>query len=216
MSETIRVLIADDHELVRHGLRELLALEDDIEVIGDVGDGVEAVNLSKSLRPDIVLLDLLMPGKSGLEALADILQEDPQARIIILTGLDDEATVFQAMQLGAAGYILKTASPHELAQAIRAAAQDGLPLDPHIAGVLVRKLNQPPPEPEPDEHLTARERQILALIAEGKANGEIALLLVISEHTVRAHVCRILKKLNLANRTQAALYFLKAHRRPPA
>jgi DNA-binding NarL/FixJ family response regulator len=212
MSQTIRVLIADDHELVRHGLRELLAKESDLEIVGDAGNGLQTIALVRSLRPDIVLLDLLMPGMPGLEILGHLVHQKSGARIVVLTGLDDDATIFQAMQLGAAGYLLKRASPAELAQAIRAAAQDGLPLDPHVAGILVRKLSQPPTVAEAEETLTARERQILALVAEGKANGEIARQLVISEHTVRAHVCRVLKKLNLTNRTQAALYFLKERR----
>lgn len=209
MSKVIRVVIADDQELIRHGLRELIEFETDIRVIGEAGDGAEALTQTLHLKPDVLLLDLSMPGVSGLDVLADLNRLRPQPRVLVLTGMSDDDTVVRALQCGANGFLPKTASPDDLVQAIRSVSGEGMPIHPQVAGVVVRRLNQPPAKPMPQPRLTAREYDVLYMLARGHTNSEIARSLVISQYTVRSHICNLLKKLHLSNRTQAALYVLK-------
>lgn len=206
MTEHIRILIADDHAVVRHGLRALIATEPDLELVGEAQDGVEAVELNSQLRPDVILMDMAMPRKTGLEAIYDIKRDDPQARILVLTSFAEDDHIFPAIKAGATGYLLKDASPHELVQAIRDVERGEVSLHPTIARKLVGELKRPPDLPPAEEQLTEREVQVLALVARGLSNQEIATQLVIGERTVRTHVSNILGKLHLANRTQAALY----------
>jgi DNA-binding NarL/FixJ family response regulator len=190
----------------REGLRGLLESEMDIQVVGEAAHQEEALALTARLAPDLILLDLRMPVKHGLATLSDLRHCYPQSRVLILTALNDSEALVQAMQLGAAGCLFKNASRAELVQAIEAAMHDSLPLDPQVATMLIRKVNQPSPPPK--SVLTERELEILGQIAQGAGNGEIAQALGISEYTVRTHVSHILRKLRLPNRLQAALYFL--------
>lgn len=206
MTETIRILIADDHAVVREGLRALIASEPGMDVVGEAADGVEAVMGARTLQPDVILLDLLMPRKNGIEAIGEIKQENPEARILVLTSFAEDDKVFPAIKAGALGYLLKDSSPEELLQAIRDTYQGESSLHPAIARKLIRELNRPSDLPPAEEPLTEREVEVLKLVAQGLSNQEIAKKLVIGERTVRTHVSHILDKLHLANRTQAALY----------
>jgi NarL family two-component system response regulator LiaR len=206
VTERIRILIADDHAVVRHGLRALIATEPDMELVGEAADGVEAVELHARLRPAVTLMDMAMPHKTGLEAICDIKRVDPEARILVLTSFAEDDQVFPAIKAGATGYLLKDAAPRELLQAIRDVERGDVSLHPTIARKLVGELKRPPDLPPADEQLTEREVQVLGLVARGLSNQEIADQLVIGERTVRTHVSNILGKLHLANRTQAALY----------
>ncbi|MEM7530957.1 MAG: response regulator transcription factor [Chloroflexota bacterium] len=209
MSNHIRILIAEDHHLIREGLVKLLETEEDLEVIGQAVDGVEAVLKARSLKPDVILLDLMMPRKNGIEAIVEIKAENPEARILVLTSFSDDDKVFSAIKAGALGYLLKDVSPDELVQAMRDVYHGESSLHPAIARKLIRELNRPSTLPPVDEPLTEREVEVLMLVARGLSNQDIADSLVISERTVRTHVSNILSKLHLANRTQAALYALK-------
>ncbi len=209
MSERIRVLIADDHHVVRGGIRALLETEDDIDVIDEAADGVETVLKTRSLNPDVILMDLMMPRKTGIEAIEEIKQEDPDARILVLTSYSDDEKVFAAIKAGALGYLLKETSTKELLQAIHDVYRGESSLHPAIARKLIRELNRPSNLPPSDEPLTEREIEVLIFVARGYSNQDIANALFISERTVRTHVSNILSKLHLANRTQAALYALK-------
>jgi NarL family two-component system response regulator LiaR len=209
MTEKIRLLIADDHTLVRAGLCALISTEPGMEVAGEAADGVEVVLKARSLRPDIILLDLVMPRQGGIEAIAEIKAEDPEARILVLTSFADDDKVFPAIKAGALGYLLKDSSPQQLLQAIRDVHRGESALDPAIARKLIRELNQPPDLPRTEDPLTAREAEVLRLVAQGLSNQEIADRMVVSERTVRTHVSNILEKLHLANRTQAALYAVR-------
>ena len=210
MAETpIRVLISDDHAIVREGLRSLLETEPGMELAGEAVDGGEAVAKARALRPDVILLDLMMPRMDGIEAIGEIKREQPDARILVLTSFAEDEKVFAAIKAGALGYLLKDSSPQELLQSIREVARGESSLHPTIARKVLRELSRPrdlPPTPEP---LTARELEVLGLVAQGLSNQEIAGRLVLSERTVRTHVSQILTKLQLANRTQAALYALR-------
>jgi NarL family two-component system response regulator LiaR len=209
MTENIRLLIADDHTLVRAGLCALISTESGMEVVGEAADGVEAVLKARSLRPDVILLDLVMPRQGGIEAIAEIKAEDPEARILVLTSFADDDKVFPAIKAGALGYLLKDSSPQQLLQAIRDVHRGESSLDPVIARKLIRELNQPPDLPRTEEPLTVREVEVLRQVAQGLSNQEIAERMVLSERTVRTHVSNILNKLHLANRTQAALYAVR-------
>ncbi len=207
--QNIRILIADDHAIVREGLRTLITAKPGLELVGEAADGEEAVVLARSLAPDVILLDMIMPRKDGLEAIRAIKAENPQARILVLTSFSDDDKVFAAIKAGALGYLLKDSSPQQLLQAIRDVHQGQPTLHPTVALKLIRELNQPSGLPLSEEPLSERELETLRLVAQGLANQEIADKLSISERTVGKHVSNILDKLHLANRTQAALYALR-------
>lgn len=209
MSETIQILIADDHAIVREGMHHLIAARPDLEIIAEAEDGAQAVQLSKTHQPDVILMDLVMPRMDGIAAIKAIKREDPAARILVLTSFAEDDKVFAAIKAGALGYLLKDSSPLTLIQAIHDVSQGNSSLHPTIARKLIRELNQPPALPPTADPLTEREVEILALVAQGKTNQEIAEQLTISPRTVGAHVGHILDKLHLANHTQAALYALR-------
>jgi NarL family two-component system response regulator LiaR len=209
MAETIRILIADDHAIVRRGLQTLIASEPGLQVIGEAGDGVEAVEKTLDLKPDVLLLDMMMPRRNGLEAISYIKQANLETRILILTSFAEDDKVFPAIKSGALGYLLKDSSPEQLLQAIYDVYRGEPSLHPTIALKLMRELNQPTDLPPTEEPLTEREVDVLKLVARGQTNQEIAEMLVISERTVGNHIGNILSKLHLANRTQAALYALR-------
>lgn len=209
MGETIRLLIADDHSVVRSGLQFLFMTEPDMEIVGEAADGSEAVEKVRQHKPDVVLMDLKMPRMGGLEAIAAIKADDPEARILVLTSFTDDDSVFTAIKLGALGYLLKDSQPTDLLRAVREVSRGESSLHPTIARKLIRELNQPSTLPPTDDPLTDREMGVLKLVAQGLSNQEIADQVVVSERTVRAHVSNILGKLHLANRTQAALYALR-------
>lgn len=209
MSDPIHILIADDHGLVREGMRALLDARPDMEVVGEAGDGEEAVRRALLLDPDVILLDLVMPAKGGIEAIHEIKAERPQAHILVITSFSDDERVYQAVKAGALGYLLKDSSPQELVQAIHDVCEGKMSLHPDVALKLIHEMNRPSDLPPTEEPLTERELEVLKLVAKGWSNAEIAEELVISERTVGAHVSNILGKLHLANRTQAALYALR-------
>lgn len=207
--ETIHILLADDHPIVREGLRALIATEPGMIVVGEAKDGDEAVFKARSLQPDVILLDLVMPRKDGLAAIGEIIHDLPGARILILTSFAEDELVFPAIKAGAMGYLLKDASPQKLLEAIRTVYRGESSLHPAIARKVLREFTRPSDPPAKAESLTEREGEILLLVAQGLSNRAIAEQLVVSERTVRSHVSTILQKLHLHSRTQAALYALK-------
>jgi two-component system, NarL family, response regulator LiaR len=209
MTEIMRILIADDHAIVREGLRALIASEPGMELIGEAANGLEAVQQVHALKPDVILLDLVMPRYGGIEAIKEIKRENPAAAILVLTSFSEDEKIFSAIKAGASGYLLKDSTPQELLQAIRAVHHGESSLHPTIARKLIQELNHLPPLPATVEPLTEQETKVLNLIAHGLSNQEIADQLTVSERTVRVHVSSILSKLHLANRTQAALYALR-------
>ena len=202
LMEKIHVLIVDDHAVVRQGLRMFLGLDKEIEVVGEAPDGREAVRLTRELRPDVVLMDLLMPVMDGRTATETIRQEMPEVEVIALTSVLDDASVSDAIRAGAIGYLLKNSDADELRRAIRAAAQGQVHLSPEAAARLVKEIRIP----GSPERLTERETSVLRLLARGQANKQIARELSIGEQTVKTHVSNILSKLQLQSRTAAALY----------
>ncbi len=209
MTKIIRVLVVDDHVVVRQGIRALLATETDIEVVGEAENGQEAVAEAESLQPDVILMDLVMPEMDGIEAIGRITARQPEAQILVLTSFAADDKVFPAIKAGALGYLLKDSSPEELVGAIHQVHQGESSLHPTIARKLLQELSQPPDKPATLEPLTEREVEVLKLVAQGRSNQEIAEALVISDATARTHVSNILHKLHLASRTQAALYALR-------
>src|SRR5437899_3768802 len=198
----IRVLLADDHRIVREGLRRFLGRDPELTVVGEAPDGAEAVELSRQLRPDVVLMDLLMPVMDGIAAISAIRSELPETEVIALTSVLEDASVVGAVRAGAIGYLLKNTESDELCRAIKAAAAGQVQLSPQAAARLMREVRSP----ESPEALTERETDVLRLLAEGKANKEIAQVLSIGEKTVKTHVSNILAKLGVQSRTAAALY----------
>ncbi|MBW7883177.1 MAG: response regulator transcription factor [Caldilineaceae bacterium] len=205
----IRVLIVDDHAIVRKGIRALLSEAGGFEIVAEVADGQEAVLCAEETRPDVILMDLLMPGMDGIEATRRITGRQPGARILILTSFAADNKLFPAIKAGALGYLLKDSSPEELVRAIRQVHRGEPALHPTIARKLLHEVAHPADLQPSPEALTARELAVLQRIAQGLSNQEIADELAVSEPTVRAHVSRILGKLHLASRTQAALYAVR-------
>jgi len=198
----VRVVIADDHAVVRRGLRTFLDLDSDIEVVGEAVNGEEAIQFARERRPDVVLMDLLMPVVDGLTAIKRIREELPEVEVLALTSVLDDASVTGAIRAGAIGYLLKNTEAEELRRAIKSASEGKVHLSPEAAARLVREV-QIPGSPEA---LTKRETVVLRLVAKGQANKQIARELRIGEQTVKTHVSSILSKLHLRSRTQAALF----------
>ena len=207
--EHIRVLVADDHAIIRKGIRAMLAVVPDIEMVGEATNGREAVEQARSLQPDVILMDLVMPEVDGIEAIRRIKAEQPEAHILVLTTFAGEEKIFSAIKAGALGYQLKDSDPDELVSAIRQVCRGESSLHPTIARKVLEELSSPPERPPTPDPLTAREVEVLRLVAQGRDNREIAEMLVISEATARTHVSNILGKLHLASRTQAVLYALR-------
>jgi DNA-binding NarL/FixJ family response regulator len=207
MGDTIRILIADDHPLFRGGMRALLAADSDTEVLGEATTGEEAVALAVALQPDIVLMDLKMPGLGGIEATRRILHASPTTRILVVTMFEDDGSVFTALRAGARGYVLKGANPDEVLRAIRVVADGEAIFSPAVATRLLGFFGEIRPEvlPRAFPELTDREREILGLIAQGRGNAEIARRLFLSPKTVANHVSNIFGKLQVADRAQALL-----------
>jgi NarL family two-component system response regulator LiaR len=208
-STPIRILIADDHPVVRRGLKVLLGTEPGLEVVGEAATGVEAVDLASQLAPDLILMDLVMPGVDGAEATRRILAADSEARVLVLTSYGSDNRLFPALQAGALGFLLKDATGEELLGAVRRVAGGQSSLSPEIARRLVREVAQEPAGDRPESCLTPRETDVLRSLAHGRSNDEIAEDLRISSATVRTHVSSILAKLGLSRRTQAVLYALR-------
>jgi NarL family two-component system response regulator LiaR len=205
----IRVLVVDDHAIVRKGIRALLATEPAVDVVGEARDGQEAIKQADLLEPDVILMDLVMPGTDGLEATRRIMARQPRMRVLVLTSFDGDDKVFPAIRAGALGYLLKDSGPNELLDAIQQVYQGESWLHPAIARKLVRQLSQPGERGVGPDALTEREVEVLRFVAKGWSNRDISEQLTISEATVRTHVSNILGKLNLGSRTQAALYALR-------
>lgn len=213
-SARIRLLVVDDHAVVRRGLRGFLELLDDIEIVGEAEDGIQAVAEVGRLRPDVVLMDLVMPRLDGIGAIAAIKQTYPEVEIVALTSFIEEEKVTAALEAGASGYLLKDAEADEVADAIRAAHAGEVHLDPAVSRLLAQRLRERKTRSDP-EPLTERELEVLGLLGKGRSNKEIASELTITERTARTHVSNILGKLGLASRTQAALYAVD-HRLVPS
>jgi DNA-binding NarL/FixJ family response regulator len=202
----IRVLIADDHAVVRQGLRTFLDLQADIDVVGEAADGEKAVAVAAEHAPDVILLDLVMPGLDGIGALRRLREAAPAARVIVLTSFGEDERLFTALRAGASGYLLKDVEPAELVRSIRTAHSGGAPLSPAVAARVVEELAS---GGERADELTPRELEVLCLIARGRSNKRIALELGVAEKTVKTHVSHVLAKLGLSDRTQAALYAVR-------
>jgi two-component system, NarL family, response regulator LiaR len=208
ISSSIRVQLVDDHAIVREGLRTLLSEESDIEVVGEAADGAESVKLAAMLQPHVILMDLVMPGMDGIQAMQDLRLVSPSSHVLVLTSFGDDQRVHDAIRAGAIGYLLKDVLKADLLQAIRAAAQGQPTLHPEAQRHLMRQVTTPPTRSLVND-LTPRERDVLQWIVRGQSNKEIAASLRVTEGTVKGHVSAILSKLGVADRTQAALYAVK-------
>jgi two-component system nitrate/nitrite response regulator NarL len=209
----IRVLLIDDHTLFRSGVKALLSRNPDFEVVGEAADGLEGVKRAKALEPDVILLDLHMPGTSGRDALKLLLEDAPQARVLMLTVSEDAEDLIETLRSGATGYLLKNINTETLLDSIRKAAEGESVVSPQMTGKLVQGLKAPAksePTPAEKDRLSPREREILAFLAKGASNKEIARRLDLAESTVKIHVQHILRKLNLSSRVQAAVYAVEA------
>ncbi|KPL78852.1 LuxR family transcriptional regulator [Ornatilinea apprima] len=203
----ITVLLVDDHAIVRDGVRSFLNAQPDLEVIGEAGSGLEAVSLAESLVPDVIVMDLIMPGMDGVEATWRVRKVSPRSQVIVLTSYHEDTHIFPAIKAGALSYLLKDVEPGELADAVRAAARGEAVIHPRVATRVMQELRKDPDrEMNPYATLSEREQEVLKLIAEGLSNAAIAERLVLSEKTVKGHVSNILSKLHLADRTQAAVF----------
>lgn len=200
--DVIRVVIADDHAVVRRGLEQLLTTADDITVVGLAANGDEALTLVHQVQPDVVLMDLSMPGTDGITATRRVLADRPDTKVVVLTSFAEQRKVLEAIEAGAAGYLLKDSDPDDVLAAVRAAQAGGAPLDPRAARVLLDAQRKP----APSARLSARELEVLGLVASGLANKQIALRLGISERTVKAHLTTVFAQLGVSDRTQAALW----------
>jgi DNA-binding NarL/FixJ family response regulator len=207
----IRIVVTDDHAVVRQGLRMFLELDPELEVVGEAANGAEAVALAKALQPDVVLMDLLMPVMDGITAIGKLREEAPEVEVIALTSVLEDASVVGAVRAGATGYLLTDTNADELRRAVKAAAAGPVQLSPEAATRLMREVRAP----EKPESLTERETDVLKLLAKGRANKEIARDLAIGEKTVKTHVSSILAKLGVQSRTQAVLHAMKAGLIPP-
>ncbi|MFD5654113.1 MULTISPECIES: response regulator [unclassified Streptomyces] len=208
MADAIKVLLVDDHQVVRRGLRTFLEVQDDIEVVGEAADGAEGVDRAQELKPDVILMDVKMPGMDGVDALRRLRELDNHARVLVVTSFTEQRTVVPALRAGAAGYVYKDVDPDALAGAIRSVHAGHILLQPEVAGALLSQ-EESSSGPGRAGSLTEREREVLGLIADGRSNREIARALVLSEKTVKTHVSNILMKLDLADRTQAALWAVR-------
>ncbi|MBG7610114.1 MAG: response regulator transcription factor [Anaerolineae bacterium] len=209
MSNPIRVFVTDDHSIVRKGIKATLAMIEDMELVGEAANGREAVERVATAKPDVVLMDLVMPEMDGIEAIRRIKSQHADIQILVLTTFAGEDKIFPAIKAGALGYQLKDSGPEELLEAIRQVNRGESSLHPIIARKVLAELTGPTEKPTTADPLTAREIEVLRLVAQGMENPEIAEKLVISEATVRTHVSNIMSKLHLASRTQAALYALR-------
>lgn len=208
----ITVLLVDDHAVVLRGLRFFLETEEQIQVVGEATDGETALEEVRRLKPDVVLMDLVLPGMDGAQATREVIRSSPGTKVIVLTSFSEQDRVVPAIQAGAAGYLLKDVAPDVLAEAIRAVHRGEARLHPRVAQALMHQVGQGPPPgdgPDPLAPLTPREAEVLTLLTRGRSNKEIAAELAIAETTVKSHVSSILSKLGLQDRTQAAIYALK-------
>ncbi|MER7779037.1 response regulator transcription factor [Streptomyces sp. NPDC096191] len=208
MADAIKVLLVDDHQVVRRGLRTFLEVQDDIVVVGEAADGAEGVDRAQELKPDVILMDVKMPGMDGVDALRRLRDLDNHARVLVVTSFTEQRTVVPALRAGAAGYVYKDVDPEALAGAIRSVHAGHILLQPEVAGALLSQDEGNSVQGRAGS-LTEREREVLGLIADGRSNREIARALVLSEKTVKTHVSNILMKLDLADRTQAALWAVR-------
>jgi DNA-binding NarL/FixJ family response regulator len=208
VTRVIRVLIADDHAIVRTGLSQLLGTADDIELVGAAGDGAEAATMAAELRPDVVLMDLSMPGTDGISATERIVAASPEVHVLVLTSFSDQARILDALQAGAEGYLLKHSEPEVILAGIREIVSGGSPLDPKAARVLLTNRRSPGPETK----LTDREQEVLDMVGAGLPNKTIARRLGISERTVKAHLTNVYQRLGVTDRTQAALWAQRQQR----
>jgi NarL family two-component system response regulator LiaR len=208
-AKRIRILITDDHAVVREGLSSFISLELDMEIVAEASDGIEAVEKALLLEPDIILMDIVMPQQTGIEALQQLKEAGSPAKVIVLTSFAEYEQIYLAIKAGAMGYLLKDSTPEQLVQAIRDVYQGQTSLSPVIARMLIDEIKKESELPLSEDPLTDREVEVLKLVAQGLSNKEIAERLVVSEGTVGTHISNILEKLHLANRTQAALYALR-------
>ena len=209
MTRPIKVLLVDDHEMVRIGLSAVLSTEEDLEVVGEAAGGADAIRLAQAYKPDVILMDLVMDGMDGVETTRRIMEMLPDTKVIVLTSYVDDDKLYPVIEAGAFSYLLKTSRAAEIADAIRAAASGQSVLEPQVAAKMMNRLRQPKRQAAAHEELTEREMEVLRLIAQGKSNQEIADELFIGVKTVKFHVTNLLAKLGLEDRTQAAIYALK-------
>lgn len=205
----IRVLVADDHAMVRQGLKVFMEIYDDLEVVGEASNGAEAVSLADRLKPDVVLMDLLMPEVDGIEATRRLKEQDEAVKVIVLTSFVEDKRAVEAIRAGAIGFQMKDIRPADLVETIRGAYRGEPQLHPRVSQLVLKELTARASDPKPVEELTPREMEVLRMVAKGMNNREIADALFLSEKTVKTHVSNILHKLDLADRTQAAVYAIR-------
>jgi len=209
MTDIIKLLITDDHPVVRDGLVTIISTEPDLEVVDVATNGIEAIQKAMDVKPDVILMDLVMPRKDGVDAITGILRNDPQAKILVLTGYGDNRKIVQSVQAGAKGFILKDSPPEELLEAIRKVYRNEPVMQGQVLSTLLNGIKSGSEAHVPLQRLTIRELEILKLVARGNKNSDVAKFLYISERTVTKHVSNILDKLQLSNRTQLAFYAAK-------